>query len=435
MTQNADAIIVGAGVIGAATAFELAKLGWKTLSVDRNAMAGHGSTAGSCAIIRMHYSTLDGTAFAYEGYHYWRDWADYLEAPADEALAQFREVGCLVMKTEGNDFLAKHIANSRELNCPFEEWDEDAIRQRLPIYDLQSYGPPRRPEDDGFGEPNGNRVKGGVYWPNGGYVTDPALSAQNLAEAAKRKGAAFRMKAEVAEFLIESGRVAGIKLTDGEELRAPVVVNVGGPASAKLNQMAGVTGDMKIETRPLRQEVVHVPAPEGFDFEANGTIVSDSDIACYCRPEHGNHILVGSEDPACDPHDWTEDDVNYNRDFTEQWKVQAMRYGQRVPTLGIPSRMRGVVDLYDASTDWIPIYDKSSLPGYYMACGTSGNQYKNAPIAGKMMAALVAYCEGGADHDSEPLQFELPYLKRTIDVGFYSRKREINEESSFSVLG
>jgi sarcosine oxidase subunit beta len=94
-----------------------------------------------------------------------------------------------------------------------------------------------------------------------------------------------------------------------------------------------------------------------------------------------------------------------------------------------------VVDLYDASTDWIPIYDKSSLPGFYMACGTSGNQYKNAPIAGKLMAALVTYCETGNDHDTDPMQFTLPYLNRQIDAGFYSRKRPINDESSFSVLG
>ena len=91
--------------------------------------------------------------------------------------------------------------------------------------------------------------------------------------------------------------------------------------------------------------------------------------------------------------------------------------------------------MYDASTDWIPIYDRSSLNGFYMACGSSGNQYKNAPIAGKMMTALVNYCEGGADHDSDPLQFTLPYTGNQIDVGFYSRKRPINEESSFSVLG
>ena len=64
MTDTADAIIIGAGVIGAATAFELAKLGYKTLSVDRNAEAGHGPSSSSCAIILMRYSTLDGTAFA-----------------------------------------------------------------------------------------------------------------------------------------------------------------------------------------------------------------------------------------------------------------------------------------------------------------------------------------------------------------------------------
>ncbi|WP_171238943.1 FAD-binding oxidoreductase [Ruegeria sp. HKCCA5763] len=430
-----DAIIIGTGVIGAAIAFEMSKAGWKTLSLDRNSQVGHGSTAGSCAIIRMHYSTFDGTAFAWEGYHYWRDWADYLGLPEDANLAQFRETGCLVMKTEANGMLEKHMRNSSDLDCPFEEWSAEKVVERLPVYSLDSFAPARRMDDPEFGQSNGRKMTGGVYWPQAGYVTDPALSAQNLMDAAKQHGAEVRTGAEVTEILTEGGRVSGVKLASGEEIHAKVVVNVAGPGSAIINEMAGVLGDMTIKTRPLRQEVVHVPAPEGFDFENDGTIVSDSDIACYCRPEHGNHILVGSEDPECDPHQWCEDDVNYNREFTDQWTTQAMRYAQRVPSLGIPSKTRGVVDLYDASTDWIPIYDKSSLPGFYMACGSSGNQYKNAPIAGKMMTALISYCEGGADHDAEPLQFELPYIKRSIDVGFYSRKRPINEESSFSVLG
>ncbi|WP_171125831.1 MULTISPECIES: FAD-binding oxidoreductase [unclassified Ruegeria] len=430
-----DAIIIGTGVIGSAIAFEMAKAGWKTLSLDRNSQVGHGSTAGSCAIIRMHYSTFDGTAFAWEGYHYWRDWAAYLGLPKDANLAQFRETGCLVMKTDANGMLEKQMANSADLDCPFEEWSPEKITERLPVYSLESYAPARRKDDPEFGQPNGRKMQGGVFWPQAGYVTDPALSAQNLMDAAKQHGAELRTGAEVVEILKDGGRVAGVKLASGEEIRAKVVVNVAGPGSAIVNKMAGVLDDMTIETRPLRQEVVHVPSPEGFDFEHDGTIVSDSDIALYCRPEHGNHILIGSEDPECDPHQWCEDDVHYNHDFTDQWTTQAMRYAQRVPSLGIPSKTRGVVDLYDASTDWIPIYDKSSLPGFYMACGTSGNQYKNAPIAGKMMAALIGYCEGGADHDAQPLQFELPYIKRSIDVGFYSRKRPINEESSFSVLG
>ncbi len=435
MTQAIDALIIGTGVIGTATAYELAKRGYKTLSLDRNSQIGHGSTAGSCAIIRMHYSTFDGTAFAWEGYHYWRDWADYLGAPADETLAQFKQCGCLVMKTDANGMMVKHLENSRALNIPVEEWDPAQVTQKLPIYTLDSFGPAKRMDDPAFGQSNGRSLAGAVFWPLAGYVTDPALSSQNLFNAAARHGAQVRMGAEVVEILQDAGRVKGVKLANGEEIHAPIVINVAGPGSAHINGLAGVLDEMTIETRPLRQEVAHVPAPEGFDFENLGTIVSDSDIACYCRPEHGNHILIGSEDPECDPHYWVETDTDYDRNFTDQWTTQAMRYGQRVPSLGIPSRTRGVVDLYDASTDWIPIYDKTSLGGYYMACGTSGNQYKNAPIAGKMMAALVDYCEGGADHDTDPLQFHLPYIDRVIDAGFYSRKRPINTESSFSVLG
>ncbi len=435
MGKTADAIIIGSGVIGAAIAFELAKTGWKTLNLDRNAQAGHGSTSGSCAIIRTHYSTFDGTAFAWEAYHYWPEWADYLGLPADSSLARYRETGCLVFKTEANGFLQKHIDHCRTLGCPLEEWSPEKIIAKLPIYNMNSFAPPRRMDDPEFGQANGKTLAGGVYWPKTGYVNDPALSAQNLADAAKMHGASFHNKAEVAEILQENGRVKGVRLADGSEIHAPVVINVAGPGSAIINKMAGVLDDMTITTRPLRQEVVHVPSPKGFDFENDGLIVSDSDIACYCRPEHGNNILVGSEDPECDAHQWVENDTDYDRNFTDQWSVQAMRYGQRVESLGIPQTARGVVDLYDASSDWIPIYDKSQLPGFYMACGSSGNQYKNAPIAAKMMAALVSYCENGNDHDARPLQFTLPHIQRDIDVGFYSRKRPVNQESSFSVLG
>lgn len=434
MTEQADVIIIGAGIIGAATAFEMARSGKRTLSIDKNPSAGYGPTSGSCAIIRVHYSTLEGTAFAYEGYFYWRDWAEYLGVTDPRGMAEFREVGCMVLRTEHNDMLARQIRACDELGIQYEVWDAEQIRQKLPIYDLKSFFPPKRMDDAGFGEPTAGAIDSAVWWPTAGYVTDPQLATHNLQVAAEHHGAQFLFGRRVVEVLIEDGRTAGVRLDDGTECRAPVVVNVSGPHSSQLNDMAGVLGDMTITTRALKQEVVHVPSPEGFDFHDAGTVVSDSDIACYVRPEHGNHILVGSEDPECDPREYVDPD-DYDRNFTEQWTTQAQRYGQRVPTLGIPNRMAGVVDLYDVTEDWIPIYDRSSLPGWYMAIGTSGNQFKNAPIAGKMMNALVDYCEAGNDHDSNPLSFHLPYIDRVIDVSHYSRKREINPESSFSVLG
>ena len=312
----------------------------------------------------MHYSTRDGTAFAFEGYHYWRDWADYLGLSSDHALARFVECGCLVMKTEANGYLEKHIGHSQALSIPIEDWDADQIQARLPIYDLASYAPARPRDDDAFGQPNGTRIKGGIFWPKAGYVTDPALSAQNLAAAAAPNGARFRLRAEVTEILQQSGAVKGVRLADGAEIHAPIVINIAGPGSAHINRLAGVTDDMTIATRPLRQEVVHLPSPAGFDFEQNGMIVSDSDIALYCRPEHGNHILIGSEDRLVMIINVVEGDTGYDDSFSEQWTTQALRYAQRVPDLPISSKLRGVVDLYDASTDWIPVYDKSSLGGF-----------------------------------------------------------------------
>ena len=146
------------------------------------------------------------------------------------------------------------------------------------------------------------------------------------------------------------------------------------------------------------------------------------------------HPDAASMTEPCDPRDWVDPD-DWDRNFTEQWRVQVLRQAQRFPNLPIPSAAKGVVELYDVSDDWIPIYDTSDLPGFYMAIGSSGNQFKNAPLAGQMMAELIEACENGHDHDTDPVQFRLPHINRTIDVGFYSRRRTINPESSFSVLG
>ena len=435
MPQNYDAIIIGAGVIGAAIALELTRKGKKTLNVDMLPAAGYGSTSASCAIIRTHYSTLAGTALAYEGYFYWKKWEEWLGVRDERGLAEFRETGCVVMKTEANGYLEKSMGFMDELGIPYENWNLETLQERMQHFDTHKFAPAKRPDMDGFGEPEGNgELEGAVFFPCAGYVTDPALSAQNEQRAAEENGGEFMFNKRVTEIRKnDDGRVAGITLEDGTEIDAPVVVNVAGPHSFKINEMVGATGDMTISTKALKQEVVHVPAPIE-NYDEVGMVTSDSDISCYTRPEKGNFLLVGSEDPECDPREWVDPD-DYDDNFSEQWRIQALRAAQRVPTLGIPSAMRGVVSLYDVTDDWIPIYDCSSVPGFYMAVGSSGNQYKNAPIAGAMMAHLIEKVESGHDHDNDPLHFTGPHTGCDIDIGFFSRKRKINPESSFSVLG
>ena len=435
MQKKYDAVIIGSGVIGCCVAFELAKRGYKTLSVDKLGDAGMGSTSGSCAIIRFHYSTTEGVALAREGYYYWLDWPTYLGVRDPEGMVTYRNTGALVIKTPVNKNLSRVKTALDEFGIGYLEVEPEEISRYLPNVNLASYFPQKWIDDPEFGQPTAETIPGALWIPESGYISDPKLSAHNVQVAAEAKQGEFLYNAQVAEILQKQGRAAGVRLADGSEIKAPVVVNVAGPHSFLINRMAGVEESMKIKTRPMKQEVTHVPAPEGMNWERDGYMLSDGDIGCYSRPEVGNHILIGSEDPDCDPLLWVDDPDDYDTNFTDQFKCMVMREGMRVNDLAIPNQYQGVVDLYDCSDDWIPIYDRSDLPGFYMAIGTSGNQYKNAPVAGAMMAELIDACEKGLDHDADPFQFYMKYMRRNLNVGFFSRNRSINKDSSFSVIG
>jgi sarcosine oxidase subunit beta len=434
--KQPDVLIIGAGIIGCATAFELSKRGYQTLNVDKLSDAGAGSTINSCAIIRAHYSTQDGVSLAYEGFKYWADYENWLEVKDERGMASFMNCGTILLKTQGHNW-RRVLELYQELGVEHEDWDAQTLKRKMPIYSTKSYWPPLRPEDgDDFWHESAEELPGAIYTPGSGYVNDPQLTTHNLMRAAESKGGHFLFNNAVVDIRRENGKVLGVTLDDGQSIDVPVVVNVAGPHSFVINRMAGVEDSMNIKTRALRHEVHHVPSPAGFNFEAEGMHTSDGDNAIYFRPETGNSILVGSEDPECDERVWVEDPDEYNRNLTDaQWKAQVYRLAKRIHDLPVPNQPRGIVDLYDVSDDWLPIYDKSDLAGFYMAIGTSGHEFKNAPPVGYMMAELIDRVENGQDHDNDPVKYNAVYSGLELNVGFYSRNREINPESSFSVNG
>lgn len=434
MSERVDAVIIGAGVIGCAIALELARRGVRTLNLDALPAAGYGSTSASAGVIRVYYSTLQGIALAYEGYHYWRHWAEHLALPPGSELARFVEAGSVVIKTEENRHLEPVCELMRRLGIPFEDWDTTRLRAELPFYDTARYAPPRRPDDPEFGTSTGE-IAGAVLFPTCGYVPDPQLATRNLQQAAEALGSRFRFRARVVAIDQAGGRVRGVTLADGSRIAAPVVVNAAGPHSSRVNRLAGVLGEMGVGTRPLRQEVAYVPAPPGADLERRPLICADGDVGCYWRSEVGNRLLIGGMEPACDPLEWVDDLDDWNTGLSEQWTAQVYRAALRMPTLPIPSQAQGITALYDVSDDWLPIYDRTGLEGYFMAVGTSGNQFKNAPLVGVLMAELILACAGGRDHDRHPLRHVGRFTGLEIDLGCFSRRRSVNRESSFSVLG
>ena len=433
-----DAVVIGAGVIGTAVTCELARRGWQVVGVDRNPGAGQGSTSASSAIVRFTYSTRAGVAMSYEGLQYWLRWPSHIGACDEAGYTTFSQCGMVSLMSDAEHHLLP-LPHFDALGVPYEVWDCDETVARLGYLDMHRFGPPRQMGDPDFwAEPTG-QLRGALWVPESGYVADPQLAAHNLRLAAEAAGAQFRFGVTVTEIATTGPQrqVEGVVLADGTELQAPVVVNVAGPHSSAVNRLAGVLGDFSVGTRPLRKEVYHVPPPAGLDFEHDGVMMADDDCGCYVRPEVGNNMLIGSLELEATDLEWLDvDDVDgCSQSLSRQhWETHVLRFARRMPELGLPHQPRGIVGVYDVADDWIPIYDRTSLDGFYVAIGTSGNQFKNAAVAGHCMAELIGAVEAGQDHDADPVVVSGEHTGFDIDMGTFSRKRDLHG-SSMSVLG
>jgi len=162
----------------------------------------------------------------------------------------------------------------------------------------------------------------------------------------------------------------------------------------------------------------------------------DGDLGTYFRSHVDGQLIVGGAEPACDPLHWIDDPDTYDpRPTTQMWDAQVLRLARRIPSLRVPHRLSGLGALYDVADDWIPIYDRTSLGGFYVAIGTSGNQFKNAPVVGRFMATLIGACENGHDHDADPVVVPGRFTRNAINLGHYSRLRQPHAGSAFNVMG
>jgi len=433
-STSADAIVVGAGVIGSSAALELSKLGLSVLVVDKAGGPGYGSTSASSAIVRFNYSTWDGVATAWESKHGWEAWDEHLGFRDELGLASFRRTGKVMLDVPIAP-VARIVELFDQIGVPYEVWDPQTLRARVPGIDSGKFWPPKPVDDERFFDDAVDQL-GGLYTPDAGFIDDPQLAAHNLAAAAQHRGAEFLYNRTVVS-VERRDRVRGVTLSDGTRLSAPVLLNAAGPWSSGLNRLAGVGGDFTITVRPLRQEVHQVPAPSGYNQDGQfGPSIADMDLGTYVRPAPGDFLLIGGTEPECDPLEWIDDPDQVNSKVTsERYHAQVTRAARRFPELTVPNAPTGIAGVYDASDDWTPIYDRTDLDGFYVAMGTSGNQFKNAPIVGGFIATLIDGVEAGHDHDADPLRYPGRHTGNVINLGSFSRKRPFNKESSGTVMG
>lgn len=357
MARAYDVIVIGGGIMGTSSAFELAQRGQKVLVLEKSTV-GAGPTGQSSAILRTHYSNELTTRMSLYGLEFYRS---FREHTGDEC--SFRQTGFLVLAAEADRAgLEANVAIQRRVGISSEILAPEAVRELLPGLETRD-------------------LVTAAWEPASGYA-DPYLAVTLLARAARRHGVELLQDTEVTGVRLARGRVEGVDTTAGS-FDAPQVLNTAGAWGARVARMAGV----EVPINPCRVQVAFFRRPPG--HEGFHPIVADFVNACYFRPEIGDQTLAGLIDPSeanaiVDP-----DDFPRKADFAFQADVGA-RLSRRYPALEASEITGGYASLYAITPDWHPVIDEvPSGSGFFVCSGFSGHGFKLGPAVGVMVADLV----------------------------------------------
>jgi sarcosine oxidase subunit beta len=357
MSQTFDVIIIGAGIMGCSTAFELAKRGVKVAVVEKG-LVGSGGTGKSSAIIRQHYSNELTARMAL---HSLRVFQNFEELVGDEC--GFTETGFLAL-TAAKDRagLEANVALQQKLGIRTEVLSPEALVEIMPGLDTAD-------------------LVAAAWEPEGGYA-DPYLTVNAFAKAARREGAQVFQNTAVTGVRFAGGRVQGVDTTDGG-FDAPVVINATGAWGAQVAKMAGVNAPID----PCRVQVAFFRRPQG--HEAPRPVVADFIQAVYFRSETGALTLAGLIDPS--EAEAIVDPDHFNEQLDPDFVLEAgERVVSRYPLMEQSQSMGGYASLYAITPDWHPIVDEvPANSGFYLCSGFSGHGFKLGPAFGLMMADLV----------------------------------------------
>ena len=359
--MSADVVIVGAGVIGAATAFHLSLLGAGDVLVLDRATVGSGMSCRSSALVRMHYTFGPEVELAVRSDAMFGAWPDLVGRPGC-----VRRTGFVRIVSPGEEAaLRANVAMQRALGARAEVIDAAGLKE---------VAPGLRADD----------VECAAWEPNGGYG-DGAVVAGDLLAAARARGVRYRPRSPVASLLTDGGRVTGVELAGGREYAGTVVL-AAGVWSPPLLRTAGVA--LPIETELHRVAVLAHGAGEGTPVAC-----IDSVTQTYFRPEaDGAMTLVGA---FAGQRGWDPDAAAGAAGEDLAPLVQAASH--RVPALEDAGIVRGVTGVYDMTPDARPLLGRlPGLDGLIVAAGFSGMGFKIAPAVGEGIAGLIAGAPAGS---------------------------------------
>jgi len=384
--NNADVVIIGAGVVGASIAWHLTERGCRNVMLlDRAPQQGSGSTGKATGGARVQFGNAIDIAMSHFSIAFLADFES-----ATGGSSGYTPNGYLFVATSEEQMLMLRAAKLVQIDCGVtttQLLDQKAVAAMVPQI---------RTSD----------VLGGSFGPTDGLI-DPVAIMNGFTGASLRNGARLHLDSHITAIETEQNggrkRISAIVTTQGR-IETRTVINAAGAWAAEIASLAGV--DLPVV--PLRRHLVRASVPKR--MPPHLPMVIEAGNAFHFRraagtsdSEGGTELLMGWPDPADTP--------GFKTDFDPGYVDRILPHARH----RLPFLQRSSIDpaasrcgLYEMTPDHHAIVGRSpEVDGLFFANGFSGHGVMHSPATGRILAELVldGRCKTFDIHPLRPERF------------------------------
>ncbi len=350
-----DAIVIGGGGHGLATAFYLAENhGLRNVAVLEKGYLGSGNIGRNTTIVRANYGLPGNSEFYSHSLKLWEG----MEGALNYNVMHSQRGIINLFHSDG-----QRDAYARRGNAMINQGDDaflldrEGVRKILPYLDFDNTRFP---------------IYGGLYHPRGGTARHDAV-AWGYARGADKRGVDLIQNCEVTGIDVDNGKVVGVQTTRGA-IRAPKVGIVVAGRSSQVAAMAG----MRL---PIESHILQAFVTEGLKPVIDHVVTFGAGHFYISQSDKGGLVFGG--------------DLDYYASYAQRGNLPIAEHvieaGMTLmPMIGKAKLLRSWGGIMDMSPDGSPIIDKTHIDGLYLNCGWCYGGFKAVPASGWCMAHLMA---------------------------------------------
>ena len=360
--ERAEVVIIGGGIIGCATAYELAKLGMTDVIVCEKDYITAGATGRCGAGVRQQWGLEMNIRLSRSSYKILENLNEELDYDGD---IEFKQGGYLVLAYSDAQMeqFRKNVQLQNRIGTPSRTVTVEEASDIVPHLNTEP-------------------LVGATFCPEDGHA-DPFHTTMAYAKAAQRLGVTIKTQTEVTDIEVEGDEVQGVHTADGDFISADMVLNAAGPYSGPVADMAGV--DI-----PVYSERHQILVTEPVD-RYQGPMVISFEHGIYCQQTPNGSFIMGLGDPN-EPKGF---DIETSWQFMEHMSHSVLDILPPLADLRVVRQWSG---LYNITPDAQPILGGiPGLQGYYMAVGFSGHGFMVGPMTAVLMAQMMTDTEMDMD--------------------------------------